>query len=318
MKRVVSVSLGSAKRDHSVQVQLLGEDFEISRIGTDGDIQKAVKLLKELDGKVDAIGLGGIDVYLYAGKQRYTLQDGLKLLETVKITPVVDGSGLKNTLERQAVKYLAGQGLIKAGDRVLMVSAMDRFGMAEALVESGCRLTLGDLMFALGIPLPIYRLDKLQAIANKLMPIISRLPFQYLYPTGSKQDKQAHTNSNKYARYYQEAHIVAGDFHYISKYLPEQLNGQLILTNTTTREDLEILMDRGAGMLVTTTPQFQGRTFGTNVMEAVFVTLLNKAWTETTPEDYITLLQQLAWQPKVVKLRRDLLSRPAEQVGKLG
>ena len=318
MKRVVSVSLGSAKRDHTVRVQLLGQDFEISRVGTDGNIQQAIKLLKELDGKVDAIGLGGIDVYLYAGNQRYILQDGLKLLETVKITPVVDGSGLKNTLERQAVEHLAGQGLINTGDRVLMVSALDRFGMAEALVKSGCQLTLGDLMFALGIRIPIYRLDKLQAIAARLMPIISRLPFQYLYPTGHKQDKQVSTNSNKYARYYQEANVVAGDFHFIRKYLPEQLNGQLILTNTTTREDIETLMDRGAGMLVTTTPEFQGRTFGTNVMEAVFVALLNKAWAETTPEDYTALLQQLNWQPRVTKLRRDLLQGGAQEVGRLG
>lgn len=65
MKRVVSVSLGSARRDHRVQVELLGEPFEIARRGTDGDFDRAVGLLKELDGKVDAIGLGGIDVFLF-------------------------------------------------------------------------------------------------------------------------------------------------------------------------------------------------------------------------------------------------------------
>ena len=30
------------------------------------------------DGTVDAIGLGGIDVYLYAGSDRYALRDGLR------------------------------------------------------------------------------------------------------------------------------------------------------------------------------------------------------------------------------------------------
>ena len=51
MKRVVSVSLGSARRDHRVQVELLGEPFEIARRGTDGDFDRAVGLFKELDGK---------------------------------------------------------------------------------------------------------------------------------------------------------------------------------------------------------------------------------------------------------------------------
>ena len=33
MKRVVSVSIGSSKRDHRVEVDLLGERFQIERIG---------------------------------------------------------------------------------------------------------------------------------------------------------------------------------------------------------------------------------------------------------------------------------------------
>jgi len=35
MKRVVSVSLGSSKRNHSVITEILGETFLIERIGTD-------------------------------------------------------------------------------------------------------------------------------------------------------------------------------------------------------------------------------------------------------------------------------------------
>src|ERR1700681_5067160 len=103
MKKVVSVSLGSSSRDHRAEVDLLGERFEISRVGTDGSIDQAIARIKELDGTVDAIGLCGIDVYLYAGKERDALRDGLKLLDAAKTTPVVDGSGLKNTLERAAV-----------------------------------------------------------------------------------------------------------------------------------------------------------------------------------------------------------------------
>ncbi|MEG6523257.1 quinate 5-dehydrogenase [Desulfotomaculum sp. 1211_IL3151] len=303
MKKVVSVSLGSSKRNHLAQVELLGEQFEISRVGTDGDMYKAKSILRELDGKVDAIGLGGIDVYLYAGKTRYVLQDGLRLLETVKKTPVVDGSGLKNTLERQAVIFIKEQGLIKQNTRVLMVSAMDRFGMAEAFSQSGCQLTIGDLIFALGIPIPIYNLDKLHSMAEKLMPIISRLPFKLFYPTGQRQEKQH--NSTKYSKYYDKAQIIAGDYHFIYKYLPERLKGQVILTNTTTQQDVEELMERGAGALVTTTPSIQGRTFGTNVMEAVFLALLNKTWEEVTVDDYTRLLKELDWQPTVTWLKKE-------------
>jgi len=198
-----------------------------------------------------------------------------------------------------------------------MVSAMDRFGMAEALEQAGCRLTLGDLMFALGIRYPIYSLEKLRGIAAKLMPLVSRLPFHIIYPTGSQQDKQQQSRTAKYAGYYREAEVVAGDYHLIRKYLPEKLNGQMILTNTTTPADVELLRERGAGCLVTTTPEFQGRTFGTNVMEAVFLALLGKAWEQVTPEDYGELLQKLNWQPKVIKLNKEDAVQPHNMPGTL-
>ena len=67
MKRVVSVSLGSSARDHSAKVNLLGEDFEISRVGTDGKLDEAIAKVRELDGKVDAIGLGGICLLYTSG-----------------------------------------------------------------------------------------------------------------------------------------------------------------------------------------------------------------------------------------------------------
>ncbi|MGE5653834.1 MAG: quinate 5-dehydrogenase, partial [Bacillota bacterium] len=45
MKRVVSVSLGSSKRNHAVETEILGEQFRIERIGTDGDMNKAIAMI---------------------------------------------------------------------------------------------------------------------------------------------------------------------------------------------------------------------------------------------------------------------------------
>ena len=60
MKRVLSISLGSSKRDHVVETRILGEDFLIERRGTDGDKKKAYQLFTELDGQYDAFGIGGM------------------------------------------------------------------------------------------------------------------------------------------------------------------------------------------------------------------------------------------------------------------
>jgi hypothetical protein len=300
MKRVVSVSLGSSSRDHRATVTLMGEEFDISRVGTDGKLDAAIAMVRELDGNVDAIGLGGIDVYLYAGRHRYALRDGLRLLEAAKITPIVDGSGLKNTLEREAVRFMQDElGIDLRGKSVLMVSALDRFGMAQALVDAGADVLFGDFIFALDKDMPVRELHEFEQLAEKYLPDACKLPFQFFYPTGKKQDKAPEP---KYPQYYEQADIIAGDFHFMRQFMPDRLDGKLVLTNTVTERDVAELAARGVSMLITTTPEIAGRSFGTNVLEAALVALLGKRWNDVLPEDYERLLHELHLRPRVVRL----------------
>ena len=300
MKRIVSVSLGSSSRDHRARVELLGERFDLERIGMDGSIDRATRKLHELDGHVDAIGLGGIDVYLYAGKKRFALRDGLRLLEAVKTTPVVDGSGLKNTLEREAVRFVRDElGVPLAGTNVLMVSALDRFGMAQAFVDAGANVLFGDFIFALALDKPVRGLAEFEALAERYLPDACKLPFQFFYPTGKKQDRPPQP---KYPEYYAEAAIVAGDYHFMRQFMPDRLDGKLVLTNTLTARDVDELRSRGVGRVVSTTPDFGGRSFGTNVIEAALIALLGKRWSDVTPSDYANLLERLALRPRIVDL----------------
>ena len=233
MKRVVSVSLGSSKRDHKVEAEFLGEKFVIERIGTDGDMERAIQMIRELDGRVDAFGMGGIDLYVMAGNKRYALRDARKIAAAAQVTPIVDGSSLKNTLERRVINYLQQE--LKwnfQGKHVLVVSGVDRFGIAEALWDAGCKTTYGDLIFALGIPIPIHKLSTLRFIAYSLLPLLSQLPFKYLYPTGKKQD----TVDTKYEYYYKHNDIIAGDFHFIRKYMPPKLPNKIKIGRASCRE----------------------------------------------------------------------------------
>ncbi|MBS4024665.1 MAG: quinate 5-dehydrogenase [Clostridia bacterium] len=299
MKKIISVSLGSSKRDHQVEIELLGEQVFIQRIGTNGDIPRAIQLIKELDGKVDAFGMGGIDLYIYAGKKRYTLKDAERIARAARITPIVDGSGLKNTLERRVIKYLDENKIISfKGKKVLLVSGVDRFGMAETLVELESDVVFGDLIFGLGIPVPLKSIKLLENVAKVIMPVVSRIPIKYLYPTGEKQESQ----TAKYAAYYHEADIIAGDFHFIRRHLPPGLEGKVIITNTVTAEDVELLAMSGIKTLITTTPELKGRSFGTNVMEGVLVSLINKPMEELAVQDYDDMISKLALKPRILEL----------------
>ena len=292
--RVISVSLGSSSRDHSVQAELLGQSFSIERRGTDGDLVKARQTIAELDGKVAAIGLGGIDMYVVAGGKRYVMRDAARLARAAKTTPVVDGSGLKDTLERSTIQRLQSEGIVDFRNTpVLLVSAVDRFGMAEELVNAGARCTFGDFLFILGMAKPLHDLKTVRQLGSIILPIATRLPFKMLYPTGAKQE--AITSSPKYDSFYNPCEIIAGDFLLIRRFLPDRLDGKTILTNTVTTADIELLKSRGVKRLITTTPEFEGRSFGTNVMEGVFVAL-----GATGSRGYTDLLERLAWKPRII------------------
>ena len=295
--RVVSVSLGSSSRDHTAHAHLLGRDWILERRGVDGDLNRAGELISELDGHVAAIGLGGIDISLRAGGRQYILRDGAKLANAAKQTPVVDGSGLKNTLERATIFRLQDEGIERLrGRKVGLACAVDRFGMAEALVKVGARVWFGDFLFILGVPLPLRRLRDVRRLAALVLPVACRLPFKMLYPTGEAQTEIL--QSAKHQKFFVDNDVIAGDFLLLRRYLPLDGAGKTILTNTVTTADLELLRQRNFGRVITTTPEFDGRSFGTNVLEGIFAALGDR-----TPDDYQKRLAQLDWQPRVVNLQ---------------
>ncbi|MCC6955749.1 MAG: hypothetical protein IT316_03075 [Anaerolineales bacterium] len=297
MKRAVSISIGSSKRNKAVQIELLGETVSIERIGTDGDMQKAARLFEELDGKVDAFGVGGTDLGLRVAERWYPLYSVQPLIENVHRTPVVDGGGLKYTLEiklGQFIEAQIGAYVRQLGKTALITSAADRWGMAVSFLDAGYDCVFGDLMFGVGLPLPIRSERALKRMAALLLPVLGRVPFEWLYPTGEKQEKRV----PKWEKYYDWATVIAGDCHYIKRHLPDRIPGKVIVTNTTTPEDVQTFRQAGAEYLVTSTPVIEGRSFGTNMMEAALVAASGKG----RPLDHAelsVLLDQLGMEPQI-------------------
>lgn len=279
MKRAVSISIGSSKRDKATQVNILGETVSIERIGTDGDMKKANALYRELDGKVDAFGVGGAILGIMLEDKWSTMHSVQSLISGVTQTPIVDGTGLKMTLEKKITdvinKDLAG---IVNEKRAFVAVALDRWGSARAFLDDGYEVIFGDLMFAMGLSIPVRSEKQIRALGNALLPIMSRLPFEWVYPTGEKQNER----EPKFQQFFEWATVVAGDCHYLWKYMPEKLPGRVVVTNTTTTNDQEFFRNAGIKHLITTTPILDGRSFGTNMIEAAIIAAMGRK----EPVDY--------------------------------
>lgn len=300
MKRVVSISLGTSKRNKAAETEILGEKFSIERIGTDGDLRKFQQMFEDLDGKVDALGVGGADIWLVVGERKYAFRQILKLVSGVKKTPVVDGSGLKHTLERETILRLDREGTVKFADqRVLLMSAVDRYGMAQSLSSVCNQILFGDLMFGLGLPIPVRSYKAVELIGRLTLPLVTQLPFKWLYPTGDKQN----VRTPKYQKHFDWATVIAGDSLFINRYAPDRLDGKIVITQSVRKENIEWMKSAGVRQLITTTPVIGGETFATNVMEGVLISLMGeKNSEEATAQEYLDILKKLDWAPTAMDL----------------
>lgn len=296
MKRAVSISLGSSKRDKKVVVNFKGVEIQVERVGMDGDIAKARQLYLDLDGKVDAFGVGGVDLYLRLDQKEYPLRAALKLVSGVTQTPLCDGRGLKHTLERRVFELAKPQlGEVRFKQAFVPV-AVDRLGLAEAVAEVAERTVFGDLMVALGVPIPVYGIPAFKRVARVMLPMVSYFPMSMIFygSDGAEQEP-------KYVKYFEESDLIAGDFLFMRKYMPKNLSGKTVVTNTTTEENIELLKARGVKTIITTTPRYDGRSFGTNMLEAALTAYAGKG-RRLSDAELNGLIDELDLKPTVIRL----------------
>lgn len=294
MKRAVSVSLGSSKRDKSVKVDLNGQEILVERIGTDGDLAKARQMYLDLDGRIDAFGVGGVDLYLRLDDKEYPLHAALKLVSDIRQTPLCDGRGLKHTLERRVFELAKPQLGEARFKQAFIPVAIDRLGLAEAVAEVAERTVFGDLMVALGVPIPIYGIPAFKRVARVMLPFVSHFPMSMIFygSDGAEQEP-------KYTKYFEESDLIAGDFLFMRKYMPGDLSGKTIVTNTTTEDNIASLKERGAKRVITTTPRFDGRSFGTNMNEAMLTAYAGQG-RRLSDNELNALIDELGLKPTVI------------------
>ena len=211
------------------------------------------------------------------------------MVKNVSKTPVVDGGGLKNTLEANIVDLLAAElGPKYAKAKVMLTMGIDRYGMTLDFYGHDYEVVCCDLMFGLGIPIPVRTFKGLHRMADLMLPIATRLPMSVIYPVGEKQN----VNIPKFEKYYQWADVIAGDCHYIKRHMPDDLTGKVIVTNTTTEADMAAFKERGVTHVMTTTPMLDGRSFGANMMEAA-LTAVSGRNRELTHEELAQMIKEL-------------------------
>ena len=74
-----------------------------------------------------------------------------------------------------------------------------------------------------------------------------------------------------------------------------------MVTNTTTEANIELLRERGVRLVITTTPCYEGRTFGTNMMEAALTAYAGQG-RPLSDAELNALIDELDIRPSVHRL----------------
>jgi predicted amino acid dehydrogenase len=302
MKRVVSISLGSAQRDYHFTTTVLGQRVEVRRIGANGDVSLATALIRDFDGKVDAIGLGGLSPVLRVGAARYPHREALRIAAAAVRTPVTDGGSLKGTLERWAVQQANVQqrGIFNYR-RILITSGVERYALAEALAQYDSELRFADPIIHLGLSFlpPPRSLKQLELYAATTLPITALLPYRVLHPVALGQEG----HDPRAEKLFAWADVIAGDFAFIRRFAPEELRGKVVLTDDPSPAEIEGLRRRGVATLITMTPPISEEHpfIATDALEAIALAVMESG----APPDEAALLDfigRAGWRPTVQRL----------------
>lgn len=302
MKRIVSISLGSSRRNYHFTTTVLGQHIEVRRVGADGDVERAAALVRANDGQVDAIGLGGLIPVFRVGKARYPHRQALHIAAQAQHTPVVDGGVLKATLERWAIKRAVDQipNLFRYR-RILVTSGIERYPLAQVLTQYEADVRFADPVVHTGLSfLPIPRtIAQLELYAATTLPIMALLPYRVLHPV-------AHGDDDRMVRaekLFSWADVIAGDFAYIRRFAPADLSGRTIITDDPGPDEIEDLRQRGVTTLVTMAPPLSDQRpfIAADALEAIVAAIIESGGQPGEAEtlDFITAAK---WEPTVQHL----------------
>ena len=261
MKQVVSISLGSSNNNYDFQTSFLGEKFRIRRIGTNGDYDKAVDLLVQLDAETDAFGLGSVKlpparknsrlIDMAANFLNYVHDDSSKIakLRSRLKTPVTTGDHLLNVAYEWAIRSLQFEytGYFNNA-RVLFLSGMTHYRMASVMSEFTENMTFADPVIENGISKFMHSFRELDLYAKGAHEILKWVPSKRLTSSAVPIKKW---NTHILRKAMQKAHIIVVPYHnfydYVEDCTPEELGGKTIITTTAYEDRIEFLKNQGGG-----------------------------------------------------------------------
>ena len=296
MKHVVGISLGAGQQDFSFRTRLLGQPLQVRRIGTDGDVAEAGRLLRHWDTRADAIGLG-------LAKDRGHLAEGgheaglaKRLRAKVSHAPFSTGARLADICLERAVRHAQSTlGHYFDNARVLFFSGVAHQKLALSMAEYTPNLHFADPVLQLGSPKLLTSLDALGLYAGGMHYVSHWVPRRLVSGPLLAQWAQ-----HVLRRAVQHASVVVAPVHQLDGMGLEELAGKTVVTHTVNDARLAAFKDKGVNLVIDGAPVLQGHAIDPSLLDAMLLAASGRHGSGLLDDDYLDILGAEGMQPRLL------------------
>ena len=296
VKTVVGISLGSSAHDFEFNTHFLGARLQVRRLGTDGSLAKATKLLKYWDQRAAAIGLGVLKDGYKAGAYKFVDADSALLKAVAHKVPVTLGGTLNDILQEWAVRHAQTElGSYFNNARTLFFSGLKNFKLATSMAEYTDNLAFADPLTQLGVPKLLTSLQALQLYASG-----AHYVKDWTLPSALSSGPVKEWTRFLLRKAMQKASVVVAPVHALDEFGLEELAGKTVITSTVSDIRLDTLATKGVHMVIDGAPMMHGHAIGPDLLDAMICAATGKHPDELLEDDYLEIIIGLALQPRIL------------------
>lgn len=302
MKRVLSIGTGSSQRNYHTKITIAGQPIEVERIGTDGAISQVATLVRAYDGQVDVIALEGLPSIICIAEARYAVRNVVPIAAQARVTPVVDGSVIRATLERWAIKRVHNsEPDLLRHQRVLVLDGSACYPLAQMLAEQSADLCFADAILQTGLAFAptLHSLRQLERYTAIVLPLL--LAAGYTPAHGYN----GHSLRRRLQALWQERAVIVGSFATLQPFAPSDLSEHTLITDDPSTAEIEQMRQRGLAALITMTPPLHSEQpfVSSAVLEALMLTLQPGRHT-LAPSTVLNFITTQGWEPTIQRLNK--------------
>ena len=296
MKTVIGISLGASAQDFEFNTTLLGQPMRVLRLGTDGSLAKASKLIKHWDKRATTIGLGVLKDSYKAGSHRFIEKDSAKLKAVAIKAPVTIGGRLGDILQEWALRHAQVElGNFFNNKRVLFFSGLKNYKLAMSMAEYTDNLRFADPINQLGVPKLLTSLQALQLYASG-----AHYVKDWSLPAALSSGPVKEWTRFLLRKAMQKSSVIVAPVYELDEFGLEELAGKTIITSTVSDERMSLLRDKGVHMVIDGAPVMHGHTLGPDLLDAMISAATDKPPAEILEDDYLEIINSLALTPRIV------------------